>query len=74
MAQRFSLDFKNRFFWRIQKKWFLVKLVPKGDSLWIRGRGRRPLAFGALPPDMAQAGALDGSQGAPALREIYFFR
>ena len=28
-SERFSLDLKNRFFWRLQKKWFLVNTVPK---------------------------------------------
>ena len=32
MVERFSLDFKNRFFWRIQKKWFLENTFPKATA------------------------------------------
>ena len=48
--KRFSLDFKNRFFWRIQKKWFLENTSQR-RSLWLTGS--RASALSDPPPPAA---------------------
>ena len=80
MAERSSLDFKNRFFWRIQKKWFLVSHSPRAKPLEFAlfshelkgGRRRRPCI--SLPLTGEPEGALAKKRAAAAAAALLCFR